>query len=137
MTIQQIILKNKRSIGIVIAFVLLENIAWIIEPTFFGKLLDALINHFYQKEKVNYTLALLLWILIYLLNTTGGTLSRLFSGRIYSKMYAAVVSDVIILSGKKGHYASTTLAHSDLAKEYMIFLKDRLPEITWQFIASF
>jgi len=137
MTIQQIINKNKRSIGIVMAFALVENIAWIIEPTFFGKLLDAMIGHFYQKEKVNYVLPLLLWIVIYLVNTLGGSLSRLFSGKIYSKMYAAVVSDVIIFSKKQGHSVSSTFAYSDLAKDYMVFLKDRLPEVTWQFMATF
>ena len=42
MTIKQTISSYKFSIGLVLIFVLIENIAWIIEPTFFGKLLDAL-----------------------------------------------------------------------------------------------
>ena len=53
MTIKQIITKYRRSIGLILFFVLIENIAWIIEPTFFGKLLDALIDRFYDHVKNN------------------------------------------------------------------------------------
>ena len=40
----QIVRNNKLAVGAVLAFTLLENVAWIIEPTFFGKLLDAMID---------------------------------------------------------------------------------------------
>ena len=33
-----------------VCFLLLENFTWILEPTFFGKLLDALIDRFYKDE---------------------------------------------------------------------------------------
>lgn len=46
MTFTQILKQFKFSISGVLVFVLIENVAWIIEPTFFGSLLDALINHF-------------------------------------------------------------------------------------------
>ncbi len=52
MDIKKIIKKHNRSIAKVLAFVLLENIAWLIEPNFFGRLLDALIDDFYQITKV-------------------------------------------------------------------------------------
>jgi len=50
MTLKQVIMQNKGAIALVHSFILLENIAWIIEPTFFGKLLDALIDRFYDKD---------------------------------------------------------------------------------------
>jgi ABC-type multidrug transport system fused ATPase/permease subunit len=52
-------------------------------------------------------------------------------------MYASVASDVIIGSQKKGYPITKTIARAELAKEYIDFLKERLPEITWQFSASF
>jgi len=137
MTIIDIVKKFKFSILLVLSFVLLENISWIIEPTFFGKLLDALIERFYDKEKVNYLLPLLIWACIYLLNVAGGTLHRLFSGKVYAKIYADTATNVINYSRKKGLPVSTIFARADLAKEYIVFLKDRLPEVIWQISATF
>ena len=137
MTISEVVKKFKFSILLVLAFVLLENISWIIEPTFFGKLLDALIDKFYEREKVSYVLPLLLWIFIYLLNVVGGTLHRYFSGRIYAKIYADTATQVITRSRNKGMSDSLIFARAELAKEYIVFLNERLPEITWQFCATF
>ena len=137
MTIIDIVRKFKFSILLVLSFVLLENISWIIEPTFFGKLLDAMIERFYDKEKVNYLLPLTIWIMIYLLNVAGGTLHRLFSGKIYSKIYADTATNVILYSRKKKFPTSTIFARADLAKEYIVFLKERLPEVIWQLSATF
>ena len=132
----QIVRNNKVAVGVVLAFTLLENVAWIIEPTFFGKLLDALIDDFYKGEHVNYILPLLIWIFVYILNVTGGTLSRLLSGKTYARIYADVATEVILISRKKNHSASKMLARAELAKEYIVFLKERIPEILWQLSAT-
>jgi len=85
------------------AFVMLENICWLIEPSFFGRLLDALIADFYHTNKIktDYIIPLIIWISIYLLNTLGGTLSRFLSGKVYSQMYKDIAIDVIQYSN--GH----------------------------------
>ena len=137
MTIINIVTKFKFSIALVLSFVVLENISWIIEPTFFGSLLDALIEKFYDKEKVNYLLPLVIWAFIYLLNVAGGTLHRYFSGKVYAKIYADTATNVINYSRKKGFATSTIFARADLAKEYIVFLKERLPEVIWQLSATF
>ena len=137
MTIIDIVKKFKFSIALVLSFVVLENISWIIEPTFFGTLLDALIEKFYDKEKVNIMLPLIIWACIYLLNVAGGTLHRLYSGKVYAKIYADTATNVINYSRKKGFPTSTTFARADLAKEYIVFLKERLPEVIWQLSATF
>jgi len=136
MTFTQILKQFKFSISGVLVFVLIENVAWIIEPTFFGSLLDALIDHFYNKEAVNYYTPLFIWIFIYLVNVLGGTMSRLFSGRVYSKMYADIATRVIINSKKQGHATSKILARAELAREYIVFFKERLPEVSWQIFAT-
>ncbi len=136
MNIKQIVSSYRYPITLLLTFVLIENVAWIIEPTFFGKLLDALIGHFYDHEKVNYSLPLLLWISIFLINVTGGTLHRLFKGGIYSRMYADVATKVITESKARGDHFSKMLVRSELVKEYITFFKDRVPEIMWQITAS-
>lgn len=136
MDARQIISKYRNPIGLLLLFVLIENIAWIIEPTFFGKLLDALIEHFYDHEKVDYIIPLLIWIMIYFINVVGGALHRLFSGGTYARMYADVATKVIEESKSRGDQYSKMLVRSELVKEYITFFKDRLPEMLWQFSAS-
>jgi ABC-type multidrug transport system fused ATPase/permease subunit len=136
MAVKQIISNYRKSIGLLLLFVLIENIAWIIEPTFFGKLLDALIGHFYDHEKIDYILPLLIWVLVYFINVLGGSLHRLFSGGTYARMYADVATNVIDESKSRGDQYSKMLVRSELVKEYITFYKDRLPEMLWQFSAS-
>ncbi len=138
MTFKLIMKKHSFGISWVVFFLLLENFTWILEPTFFGKLLDALIDRFYNDDlKINYILPLSLWIGIYLLNTFGGALSRFFSGKIYSKLYVDIAGEVILSSIIKGHPPARTLLRAELAKDYITFLKDRLPEAIWQISATF
>jgi ABC-type multidrug transport system fused ATPase/permease subunit len=138
MNLKSIMKKHALGVSLVVFFILLEYFTWILEPTFFGKLLDALIDRFYNDDlKMNYVLPLSLWVGIYLLNTLGGALSRFYSGKIYSKLYVDIADEVISSSTIKGYPPSRTLARAELAKDYVTFLKDRLPEIIWQIFATF
>ena len=136
MAFKEIAIKYKYSIALVLLFVLIENVSFIIEPTFFGKLLDALIDHFYDHEKIDYIYPLVVWILVYLLNVVGGTLHRLFNGSIYSKMYAEIATNVVIESKAHGDQFSKMLVRAELVKEYIVFFKERLPEVMWQLSAT-
>ena len=136
MAFRQIILKYRYSIALLLSFVLIENIAWIIEPTFFGKLLDALIDHFYDHEKIDYAYPLIIWIVVYLINVVAGSLHRLFNGGIYAKMYADVATNVVVESKSRGDQFSKMLVRTELVKEYITFYKERLPEAMWQLSAS-
>lgn len=136
MAFKEIALKYKYSIGLILLFVLVENVSFIIEPTFFGNLLDSLIDHFYDHEKVDYIYPLIIWIIVYLINVVGGGLHRLFNGSIYSRMYADVATEAITYSEKQGDPFSKMLVRAELVKEYIVFLKDRLPEIMWQLSAT-
>jgi hypothetical protein len=120
----------------VLLFVLIENVSFIIEPTFFGKLLDALIDHFYDHEKIDYITPLIIWILVYLFNVVGGALHRLFNGIVYSKMYANIATAVVVESKSHGDTFSKMLVRAELIKEYIVFFKERLPEVMWQLSAT-
>ncbi|TAL66728.1 MAG: hypothetical protein EPN88_07955 [Bacteroidetes bacterium] len=136
MVFKEIAIKYKYSIALILLFVLIENVSFIIEPTFFGKLLDSLIDHFYDHEKVDYVYPLIIWIIVYLINVVGGTLHRLFNGSIYSRMYADIATDVVIDSKSHGDQFSKVLVRAELVKEYIVFLKERLPEVMWQLSAT-
>jgi hypothetical protein len=136
MAFKEIALKYKYSIALILLFVLIENVSFIIEPTFFGNLLDKLIDHFYDHEKVDYIYPLIIWIIVYLINVIGGGLHRLFNGSIYSKMYADIATEAITDSEARGDQFSKMLVRAELVKEYIVFLKERLPEIMWQLSAT-
>jgi ABC-type multidrug transport system fused ATPase/permease subunit len=136
MAFKEIAIKYRYSIALVLLFVLVENVSFIIEPTFFGKLLDSLIDHFYDHEKVDYIYPLIVWIVVYLINVVGGTLHRLFNGSIYSKMYASIATDVVIESKSHGDQFSKMLVRAELVKEYIVFFRERLPEVMWQLSAT-
>jgi ABC-type bacteriocin/lantibiotic exporter with double-glycine peptidase domain len=136
MTFKEIALKYKYSIGSILLFVLVENVSFIIEPTFFGKLLDSLIDHFYDHEKADYFLPLVIWIIVYLINVIGGTLHRLYNGSIYSRMYANIATDVVLESKCREEKFSKMLVRAELVKEYIAFFKERLPEVMWQLSAT-
>jgi len=136
MTFKEIAVKYKYSILLILLFVLIENISFIIEPTFFGKLLDALIDHFYDHEKAEYVYPLVIWIIVYMINVIGGTLHRLFNGITYSKMYANVATEVVLDSKCREDQFSKMLVRAELVKEYITFFKERLPEIMWQLSAT-
>jgi ABC-type multidrug transport system fused ATPase/permease subunit len=73
---------------------------------------------------------------VYMINVLGGSVHRLFNGSIYSKMYADVATNVIIESESRGENYSKMLARAELVKEYIQFLKERLPEAMWQLSAT-
>jgi ABC-type multidrug transport system fused ATPase/permease subunit len=136
MAFKEIAVKYKYSIGLILLFVLIENVSFIIEPTFFGRLLDSLIDHFYDHETIDYVTPLIIWIIVYMINVVGGTLHRIFNGSIYSKMYADIATDVVIESKARGDQFSKMLVRAELVKEYIVFFKERLPEVVWQLSAT-
>ena len=136
MTFKEIILKYKYQIALILLFVLVENISFIVEPTFFGKLLDSLIDHFYDHEKAEYFFPLFIWIMVYMINVVGGTLHRIFNGSVYSKMYANIATQVVLDSKCRQDQFSKMLVRGELAKEYIAFFKERLPEVMWQLSAT-
>jgi hypothetical protein len=136
MNFKEIASRYKYSIVLILVFVLIENVSFIIEPTFFGKLLDSLIDHFYDHEKVDYLYPLFIWIFVYMINVVGGTLHRLFNGSIYSKMYANIATEVVLDSKCREDQFPKMLARAELVKEYITFFKERLPEVMWQLSAT-
>jgi len=136
MGIGKVLSKYRLLITMIMSFVLIENVAWIVEPTFFGKLLDALIDYFYDHETVDYLKPLFVWILVYMINVVGGALHRLYTGSVYSRMYADLATKVIEDSKARGDKYSKMLVRAELVKEYIDFFKERLPMALWQLSAS-
>ncbi len=71
-----------------------------------------------------------------MINVLGGTVHRLLNGSVYSKMSADVATNVIVECESRNENYSKMLAKAELVKEYIAFLKERLPEAMWQLSAT-
>ncbi len=118
-----------------VSLVVVENIAWIIEPTVFGSVIDAFIDKASGEREVKLLIPLSIWIGVFLVNSGIGALRRAVDPKIYLTMFANVAVNVAETSKEKGYSISRTVARADLSREYIHFFQYRLPEIIEQSIA--
>ncbi len=137
MTIISIFKRFYKSILLVLSLVVLENLAWILEPTVFGNVIDALIDKNAQIANVNLLLPLFVWIGLFVINSGVGAFRRSFDQKIYLKIFTQIATEVAE-NGKEQHLGISTIAgRAELTKEYISFFHYRTPEIIEQSIAIF
>ena len=134
MKLVELFKKYKKGIAVAISLVIIENVAWIIEPTVFGKVIDAFIAKSSQSE-ISIFLPLFLWIGVFLINSGVGAGRRSVDQRIYLNMFTQIATDVARIAKEQGHTVSKTAARAELSREYISFFQYRLPEIIEQAIA--
>ena len=116
-----------------ISLVVIEKLAWILEPTLFGRLLDRLIAIFGSKASVSYVGPLLLWIGAFAVNSGVGAARRSIDERLYLKMFTNIAVQVTESSREKGLDVAKTASRVELSREYVTFLKRRVPDFIEQF----
>jgi ABC-type multidrug transport system fused ATPase/permease subunit len=135
MQIKDVIRRFKGGIFVTTLLVMVENLAWIVEPSVFGAVIDAFINTVSGNESSSIQerlTALAIWISIYALNSGSGAVRRILDQKIFWNMYVQIAADVSYLSKLQGHTTSKIAARAQLSKEYIDFLQHRLPEIIEQ-----
>jgi ABC-type multidrug transport system fused ATPase/permease subunit len=140
MRLTQLVRQHRKGFFFILCLILLENVAWIIEPTLFGNLIDAFIEKASHKNlafQMIHVLPLFLWISVYIINSGSGTFRRRFEPRVYQKMYVQIVSKIADESKDKNIAPSRTTARAQLSQEYINFLQYRVPEIFEQTISIF
>lgn len=123
--------------GILIAtmLVVIENVAWIAEPTLFGNVIDALIERATSPGPVAFVTPLLYWIGAFLVNSGVGSLRRSLDPRIFLKMFTEIATDVASAAKDRGDSVSKTAARAELSREFITFAQYRVPEIIEQSIS--
>ncbi|MGE5314591.1 MAG: ABC transporter six-transmembrane domain-containing protein [Acidobacteriota bacterium] len=124
----------KTGITIAITLVVIENLAWIVEPSLFGRVIDALIETA-SGESIAVTFPLVLWVGVFLLNSIVGAVRRSVDQRIFLNMFTEIATDVAAMGKKHRLSISKTAARAELSREYITFFQYRLPEILEQSIA--
>jgi ABC-type multidrug transport system fused ATPase/permease subunit len=132
MTLIEIIRKYRLAFIFAISLVVIEKLAWIIEPTLFGRLLDRLIALFGAKEHVSYTVPLILWIGVFAINSGVGAARRSIDERIFLNMFTNMAVEVTESSREKGLDVAKTASRVELSRDYVTFLKRRIPDFIEQ-----
>jgi ABC-type multidrug transport system fused ATPase/permease subunit len=138
MTLLELIKRYKKGFSFIAALVIIENVAWIVEPSIFGKLIDALIDKVSSGSKVTgfmLTLPLFLWIGVYIINSGSGIMRRFFEPKIFRNMYVEIIASIVTHSKENKIDISKTAGRAQLSEEYITFFQYRLPEIAEQCIA--
>jgi len=137
MRILELFKQFRKGIIFAVGLVVIENLAWIIEPTLFGNLIDAIID----KASANYEKIILvpiaLWVTVYLINSVVGSIRRAVDQKIYLRMFSKVATEVAETGIKTNLAVSKIAGRAELSKEYIAFFQYRVPEIVEQSIAIF
>ncbi len=138
MNILSLIKTYRKGLFFIAFLILIENIAWIIEPTLFGNLIDALIEKAsgrnFTLQLQNY-LPLFLWIGVYIINSSSGTLRRMYEPRVFQRMYVNIVTYISEMSILNKLDVGQSTARANLSQEYITFMQYRAPEIVEQIIS--
>jgi ABC-type multidrug transport system fused ATPase/permease subunit len=138
MALFKLIKEHKRGIALIALLIMIENVAWILEPTLFGNLIDAFLRRSsptVPSDKYAHIIPLIFWITAYLINSGSGTFRRRFEPRVFQKMYVELVTKIAEAGNKFKHDTSKTVARAHLSQEYVTFVQYRIPEIAEQVIA--
>jgi ABC-type multidrug transport system fused ATPase/permease subunit len=125
----------RRGITLAVGLVVIEQVAWIVEPTVFGNVIDAFIEKGFAPRESAFLIPLLLWIAVFLVNSIVGAARRSVDQRIYLRMFTEIATDVARLGHERNQPVSRTAARAELSREYIAFFQYRLPEVLEQFIA--
>jgi ABC-type multidrug transport system fused ATPase/permease subunit len=130
MRIRDMILSYRRRIGWVLALVVIAKVAWIVEPTVFGHVIDAMIGAAKAAHPIDvFLVPLLIWAGVFLLNTGAGTWQRSYEAKVYNEMYGDIAGSVAETGRKNGEPTGRIAARVELAREFLTCFRRRVPDI--------
>lgn len=137
MHLRELFKKYKTKISFAIFLVIVENVAWIIEPYLIGLVIDILIDKAYVDPTVNTFWPIFAWIGLYVVNSAAGTYRRVYDTKLFTSVFTKIATYVSQDSLEKNLTVSQTAARAELSYQYVAFLQYRMPEIIDQLVAIF
>jgi ABC-type multidrug transport system fused ATPase/permease subunit len=122
----------RKNILLAFSFIIVEKIAWIIEPTVFGNVIDAMIEAVATPPKGSPTIPLLIWISIFFINSAVGTYRRSRDENIFLAIYNDLVINIARKMKKGSKNASRVAARAELSREVINFYQYRVPDLIEQ-----
>lgn len=114
------------------SLILTEKIMWVVEPGFFGKLIDAVISHGDKisfKNKNFFLAPLLIWSGIFLGNTILGFIRRMYSQKLHLEILTVVTEENYKKAIEKDVDNSILFSQTQNSRDYVAFLQNKIPEV--------
>lgn len=136
MRLVELLKRFRKGIAFAIGLVVLEHVAWILEPAVFGKAIDALIDQARgdTSKFSDMFLPLGLWIGVFLINSGTGVIRRIVDEKIFLALFTELAFEISATAKEKNIRASKTAALAQLSEQYVTFFQYRVPEIIEQAI---
>lgn len=109
-----------------LVLVAVQQGAWLLEPAVFGTLIDRVTDE--TRTWRDLLAGMPLWATVFAVNTIAGALRRVSSERVYGRMYARVAEGIARRAREDGIASAQTAALSELARDFVGFFEDRLPD---------
>ena len=132
-----IIRQFRGGISLALSLVVIENVAWIVEPSIFGIVIDAMIEANQPDSHTSFAAPLGLWVFVFAVNSGVGALRRSVDQKIYLRIFVEIAGSVAKMGKEHKLSASKTAARAELSREYINFFEYRVPEILQQIIEVF
>jgi ABC-type multidrug transport system fused ATPase/permease subunit len=130
-----IIRQSRKAILFVLSLVVIEYVAWIVEPTLFGNVIDVFIDKELPHTSAGFIIPIVLWSGIFLINSGTGAFRRSIEPKIYMPLFSKMAMSVAKEGFRKKHSVSKTAGRSELVREYIHFFQYHVPEIIDQSIS--
>jgi ABC-type multidrug transport system fused ATPase/permease subunit len=124
----------RKRILLAFSFVLIEKTAWILEPTLFGNVIDAMIEALASPPLSSPVVPLLAWIGVFGINSGVGTYRRIRDEKIYLAIHNDLAAQIAAKVHKGILDASRAAARAVLSREVISFYQYRMPDFIEQAI---
>lgn len=137
MTIKKLFKAHKKTLLIILLLVIVENVAWIIEPTVFGNVIDEFINKSFTRSlrfQSHHMQILLLWVSLYVINSLSGTVRRRMEPKVFQNMNTDIAVKIAEAVRDNKLDSDKGAARAQLSEQLVSFFQYRIPEIIEQSI---
>jgi hypothetical protein len=132
MNLKKMFTTYRKNIILAFSFIIIEKVAWIIEPTVFGNVIDAMIDAVATPPKGSPTIPLLIWIGIFCVNSGVGTYRRSRSENIFLAIYNDLVLNIARKMKRGQKYTSRAAARAELSREVINYYQIWIPDLVEQ-----
>lgn len=137
MTVKKLFKAYKKTLIIILLLVIVENVAWIIEPIVFGNVIDEFISKSFSRTlsfQEHHMQVLVIWILLYCINTLSGTVRRRMEPKVFQNMNTDIATKIAEGVKENKIEPEKGAARAQLSEQFVAFFQFRIPEIIEQSI---
>jgi ABC-type multidrug transport system fused ATPase/permease subunit len=132
MNIRSFLANYRKSVLFAVSLVVIEKTAWIIEPTVFGDVIDAMIGALLTPPQGSPVVPIAIWVGVFGVNSVVGTVRRSKDEKIYLTIYNDLALNIARKVQRGMLSPSRAAARAELSREVVGFYQYRVPDFIEQ-----